>query len=297
MSVPSIDAELLLRRECQLGEGSLWDTEQQRLYWVDIVGRRVFSFDPVTRERAEYDVGEDVGTLVVARNGKLVLGLRSGVASFDPNDGQITKLLALEPDKPGNRLNDGKCDPRGRFWVGSIVEDGQRGNGALYAVEPSLQVSRKLSGVDCSNGLVWTRDQSTFFYIDTPTQRIRSYDYDAVSGSIGNERVVFELPKAEGSPDGMSIDEDDRLWVALWGGHRVLCVDPLSGAVVFEVRVAAERVTSCAFGGKALDQLFITTARIGLTEAELARQPLAGSLFCARVPTRGVPSTRFARDV
>jgi sugar lactone lactonase YvrE len=133
------EAEVVVRASCQLGEGSLWDVEQALLYWVDIVGQRVFAYDPVEGSNVEYFVSEDVGTVVVARNGKLVLGLRSGVASFDPSTGQVTPLVAPEPQKPGNRLNDGKCDPRGRFWVGSMVEDGQRGNGALYCVDLIVQ--------------------------------------------------------------------------------------------------------------------------------------------------------------
>jgi sugar lactone lactonase YvrE len=291
------EAEVVVRASCQLGEGSLWDVEQALLYWVDIVGQRVFAYDPVEGSNVEYFVSEDVGTVVVARNGKLVLGLRSGVASFDPSTGQVTPLVAPEPQKPGNRLNDGKCDPRGRFWVGSMVEDGLRGNGALYCVEPSLDTSCKLTGIDCSNGLVWTGDQSTFYYIDTPTQRVRGFDFDANSGALSNERVVFELPIEQGSPDGMTIDTDDHLWLALWGGHQVLRVDPGTGRVVYAVDVPAERVTSCAFGGADLGELYITTARIGASPDQLRAQPQAGSLFRARVPFRGVPAARFARDV
>jgi sugar lactone lactonase YvrE len=297
VSLERAEAQVAVQASCQLGEGSLWDTLNARLYWVDIVGHRVFSYDPSSGANLEYDVGEDVGTVVVSRNGKLVLGLRSGVAAFDPETRALTKLVALEPDKPGNRLNDGKCDPRGRLWVGSMVEDGQRGNGALWAVEPTLRASSKLAGVDCSNGLVWTRDERTFYYIDTPTQRVRAFDFVADSGALSNERVVFELPREQGSPDGMTIDQDDHLWIALWGGSRVLRVDPRAGTVVFEVSVPAERVTSCAFAGPELDELFITTARIGATPEQLQTQPLAGSLFRARLPFRGVPAPRFARDV
>lgn len=290
-------AEVVVPASCQLGEGSLWDVAHARLFWVDIVGQRVFAYDPISGHNLEYDVGEDVGTVVVAENGKLVLGLRSGVASFDPATGQVTPLVRPEPNEPGNRLNDGKCDPRGRFWVGSMVEDGRRGNGALYSVTPSLAVERKLGGIDCSNGLVWSRDEGTFYYIDTPTQRVRAFDYDAESGALSNERVVFEQPRETGAPDGMTIDQDDHLWVALWGGHRVVRVDPSAGAVVYEVEVPAARVTSCAFGGPDLDDLYITTARIGAAPEQLEREPHAGSLFRAAVPFRGVPAPRFGRAV
>lgn len=290
-----VAAKLAHQARCSLGEGSLWDVETQRLFFVDIIGHKVFRFDPETGAIDDFDVGQDVGTVVLDEDGKLILGLRSGVARFDMTTGSTRPLVAPEPNTPGNRLNDGKCDPRGRFFVGSMVEDGNKGNGGLYAVDASLSVRKVLAGIDCSNGLVWSRDEATFYYIDTPTQRVRAFDYDAEGGTLGKERVAFELPKSLGAPDGMTIDEHDHLWIALWGGSKVLRVDPLQGRVVFEVDVPAERVTSCAFGGKNLDHLFITTAAVGAKPDELERLPLTGSLFVAETGFRGVPSRRFAR--
>jgi sugar lactone lactonase YvrE len=292
-----IGAEVVFPAAAALGEGALWDVATERLYWVDIVGHKACCFDPKAQSNLAYDVGEDVGTVVLARNGKWVVALRSGVAVLDPATGSVTPLVTPEVDRRGNRLNDGKCDPRGRLWVGSMVESGPRGDAALYSIDLDLKVEKKLSHIDLSNGLVWARDERLFYHIDTPTQRVRAFDYDVATGAISGERAVFELPKAAGSPDGMTIDENDQLWVALWGGRKVLRVDPKSGGVGFEVDVPVDRVTSCAFGGSDLDTLYITTARIGAGPEELAKQPLAGSLFAARVPFRGVPSRRFARDV
>jgi sugar lactone lactonase YvrE len=181
--------------------------------------------------------------------------------------------------------------------VGSVVEDGQRGNGGLYCIDTELGVQQKLSGVNISNGLVWSSDAKTFYYIDTPTQLVRAFDFDVDTSALSRERTVFELPSSQGSPDGMAIDEEDQLWVALWGGRKVLRIDPRDGSVGFVIDVPAERITSCAFGGPNLDTLYITSARVGASEAELNAQPLTGSLFVASVPFRGVPSTRFARDV
>lgn len=292
-----VTAEVAFPTPALLGEGALWDAAYRRLYWIDILGHKVCCFDPVNGSNLAYDTGEDVGTVVLSQNGKLVVALKSGVAALDPATGRLQSLVVPEVDRPGNRLNDGKCDPRGRFWVGSVVEDGQGPNGALYCIDTTLAVERKLSGVQCSNGIVWSRDERTLFYIDTPTQRVRAFDYDPETSALGRERVVFELPKSQGGPDGMAIDAEGHLWVALWGGRKVLRVDPATGAVGFEVLVPVDRVTSCAFGGPDLDTLYITTARVGASAEELRAQPFAGSLFAARVPFRGMPSPRFARSV
>ncbi len=287
-----VEAEVAFPRKSSLGEGSLWDVATQRLYWVDIAEQRVMVFDPKNHSNLEYAIDQSVGTIVLSNDGSYVLGLREGIGILDPTRGALIPLVDPEVGKAGNRFNDGKCDPRGRFWAGTTVEDGQKGNAALYCFEHDLSWSQKLDGVDCSNGLCWSNDERNFYYIDTPTGVIRAFDYDPVDAGLSNERVVADL-SSKGAPDGMTIDAEDHLWVALWGGRRVVRVDPISGRCVFEVHVPANNVTSCAFGGPELDQLYITTARIGQSEQELERTPKAGSLFVARLPFCGVPAFRF----
>jgi sugar lactone lactonase YvrE len=198
-------------------------------------------------------------------------------------------------DTPDQRFNDGQCDPAGRFWVGTKVEGGRTGAGRLYCLDRDLKVTPKLDGVSISNGLVWSGDASRFYYIDTPTQAVVGYDYDQTRGSIENRTLVAKLPEGVGAPDGMTIEADDHLWVALFHGGAVWRIDPSTGKAVFRVELPVSNVTSCAFGGAELDELYITTASVGLDDAQRAAQPLAGSLFVAKVPFRGVAAWRFGR--
>lgn len=302
--IPESHAEVVLRRASTLGEGSIWDTEAERLYWVDILEHRVFCFDPETRSNQEFDVGEDVGTVVVTTNDKLLVALRSGLAVLDPRTHKLRTLTDPRISLEEGRFNDGKCDPDGRFWVGTMVEgDEERGGraegkGALYCLSTNLTTTRKFGGVTCSNGLCWSGDKRTFYYIDTPTCQVVAFDFDAQSGALKNRRVAFELTSAEGAPDGMTIDAEGQLWLALFDAGKVLRVDPRTAARTYQVIVpGGGNVTSCAFGGKDFDQLYITTARVGLSPEQSATLPDAGSLFTARVPFQGVPAHRFGRDL
>lgn len=281
----------------ELGEGSLWDTEQQRLYWVDIVQQKVFCFDPRNGSNLAFDVGESVGTVVLTKQGLLLLALRSGFATLDPRSGRLQRLSDPEAHLEGNRFNDGKCDPRGRFWAGTMVEKGPSGGANLYCLHRDLRVERVLEGVSCSNGLAWTADERRLYYVDTPTRQVHAFDFDAETGALSGRRVVFEVPAELGAPDGMTIDSDDHLWLALWGGGRVVRVDPVAGKLETELAIPAHNVTSCAFGGEGLNDLYVTTARVGTPAERLAALPLAGSLFRVRLPWHGVPAPRFAGEL
>jgi sugar lactone lactonase YvrE len=205
----------------------------------------------------------------------------------------VRELSKPEREKTNTRFNDGKCDPRGRFWVGTLCERAPWNSGALYCLDTDGSIEIKLERIQCSNGLVWSRDEQTFYYIDTSTQEIWGFCYDAEKATLGDKRTVARIPKTIGSPDGMTIDEHDRLWVALWNGGRVICVEPKRGSVEFELPVPAQNVTSVAFGGSELDELYITTASVGLSADERRSQPLAGALFRSRLPFRGLPSRRY----
>ncbi len=282
---------------CGLGEGALWDPGLGRLLWVDIVGHRVHSLDPSTGAHDGHDVGDDVGAVVVARNGRLLVALRDRLASLDPATGTLATVVPVEADRPDTRCNDGKCDPAGRFWVGTMVEGAARDTAALYCLDPELALRRRLDGVTLSNGLAWSGDGTRLYYIDTPRQRVDEFAFDAVTGELGARRVVLEIPPALGAPDGMTIDAEDQLWIALWGGGAVIRVDPAAGRITERVAVPATNVTSCAFGGGSLDQLFVTTARVGRSDVELAREPHAGALYRVEVGACGVAAARFARDL
>lgn len=289
----SIRAEVAFPYHATLGEGSLWDHERQWLYWVDIYENKVFIYDPKKRANLAYDVGANVGTVVPTRDGRLLVALRDELATLDLGTGLVDPVLVPAPARDGIRFNDGKCDPEGRFWVGTMVEQGLAGTGVLYCVSPDMSSSVRLDGLTISNGLVW--HDAHFYHIDTPSHMVRRFSYDARTGVLGAPSVAARFEEADGAPDGMCLDDEGLLWVALWGGHSVVRVDPSNGAIVYRVEVPASNVTSCAFGGKELDELYITTARAGLDPKVLAREPLAGSLFRVKLPFRGVPAVPFAR--
>lgn len=288
-----MSAELILDAGAKLGEGALWDHGRQRLLWVDIEAGQVHLFDPVSGGDDAINMGQMVGTAVPRAAGGLVLGLHRGMAALDVQTHEVSFLADPESHLPDNRFNDGKCDPAGRFWAGTISSR-RRPDASLYCLDIDLSVRRVLGGVINSNGIAWGLDGKTMYYIDTGTRRIDAFDYRIETGEIGNRRTVVEVPEEEGKPDGMTIDGEGLLWVAHFGGGRVNCWDPANGRLVQSVFVPASRTTSCAFGGPDLDTLYITTARTGMTDDELAAEPHAGGIFAAQPGARGMPAFEFA---
>lgn len=284
------DVELVLAANAELGEGPSWDARTARLAWIDVLGRRINLTDPDTGATDSTDVPLHVGAIAGRAAGGFIAALQDGF--WVVGDGAPRKLAAVAEAAPDLRFNDGKCDPAGRFWAGTMPYDETRPVGCLYRLEPDGTVARVLDGVTISNGLAWSGDGRTMFYIDTPTRRIDAFTIDPVSGSLAGRRTVVDIPAGAGWPDGMTIDAEGGLWVALWGGwaiHRYL-----DGRLDRVVQLPVAQPTSCAFGGPNLDELFVTSAWKGLTAAERAGQPLAGALFRVRPGLRGVPSVLFA---
>jgi len=287
-------ATLLLDSRNRLGESALWHARTSRLYWVDIAGHQVHAYEPATGRSLAALVGQSVGAVVPTRRGEVLVALERQFAFLDLAGGRLTPF-PVEPLEPvGVRFNDGKCDPAGRFWIGSTSTGNAGGVGRLHCLFPDLHVEARLSGLTISNGLAWSRDGRTLFHIDTPTGRVDAFDFDPAAGTIANRRTLRQFAPGGGDPDGMTIDADGHLWVALWDGWRVERIDSNTGATIAEVKLPVQRVTSCAFGGPALDTLFITTARIGLDETQLAAQPGAGAVFAAQPGVRGVEAFEFA---
>jgi len=288
--------ELVLPAGATLAEGPHWDPRAQRLYWVDIPAHRVYVFDPQTGAQQSFDVGQYVGAVVPRATGGLLLAVQHGFAILDPASGHSQPIaeIAAEADEADLRFNDGKCDPAGRFWAGSYSMAGRQRAGSLYCLDADGDVRRAIADVTVSNGLAWSRDHTTMYYIDTPTQAVAAFDYDVATGAIANRRVVISIPAGSGWPDGMTIDAEGMLWVAHWGGSCVTRWDPARGTALETITLPTAHVTSCCFGGPGLDQLYITTARQGLSAAELAAQPTAGSIFRARPGVGGLPADVYA---
>jgi sugar lactone lactonase YvrE len=289
-----VAAELILDARAKLGEGALWDARRQVLYWVDILKNALHVYDPLAQADRVIDVGQYAGTVVPRRAGGVMLALQHGFASLDLETEELDLIHDPEPHLPGNRFNDGKCDPAGRFWAGTMALDFTPNAGRLYCLDPDLSVRVVLGNVTISNGIVWRPDHTTMYYIDTPTRQVDAFDYDVETGQIENRRVVVRVPEEMGLPDGMAIDSEGMLWVAQWEGYGVSRWDPATGRLLQSVDVPVGQVTSCAFGGENLDQLYITTARVELSAEQLKAQPLAGGLFRADVGVTGLPAFEFA---
>jgi sugar lactone lactonase YvrE len=290
----SKSAELVLDAKAVLGEGAIWDAGCGVLYWVDIMGCSVHVYDPSTGQDRAIDVGQYVGTVVPRQSGGLMLGLHHGFASLDLETGQVEIVADPEQHLSGNRFNDGKCDPAGRFWAGTLALEGTPEVASLYRLDADLSVHKMLGEVSCSNGLVWTLDNQTMYYIDTLLRRVDAFDYDLNTGDISGRRTAFEVPSEMGFPDGSTLDSEGMLWVALWQGGGVSRWNPATGELLQVIKVPAPNVTSCAFGGPNLDRLYITTARIGMDKEALGKHPLAGGLFQVDAGVTGMPAFGFA---
>jgi sugar lactone lactonase YvrE len=288
-------AELVVKARSIVGEGAYWDADANVLFWVDIMNSQVFVYDPAKDENRSYGVGEHVGTVVPRRGGGAVVALKNSVATLDLETGTVEKKAYPAKEEPGNRFNDGKCDPSGRLWAGTMAYDEKEGAGNVYRIGADFSTQKVIENVTISNGLAWSFDKKTMYYIDTPTSRVDAFDYDDETGNISNRRTAIEVEKSLGYPDGMTIDEEGKLWIAHWEGSAVIRWDPETAKLLQKVSVPnVKQVTSCAFGGENLDVLYITTATEDMNEQQLEEQPLAGSLFRAEPGVRGVPLPKFA---
>jgi sugar lactone lactonase YvrE len=276
----------------ELGEGPSWDVAEQRLTWVDIKGGRIHRWWQNTERTEEIEIGELVAAAVPRAAGGLVLALTHDLAASDA-DGTLGRRQPIETGVAGNRLNDAKCDPAGRLYVGSMSTTDRAGAAALYRVEEDWQVFTVLSGTTISNGLGWSPDGSRMYFNDTPAHCVYAFDYDPDAGRASRQRVLYTFAPADGDPDGLTMDADGYLWVASYGGGCVRRVSP-SGELDGVVRLPVRNVTSCTFGGPGLDELFVTTAADGLSDAERAEQPLAGRVFRYRPGVAGLPTVAFA---
>ncbi|RWZ58097.1 SMP-30/gluconolactonase/LRE family protein [Halobacillus fulvus] len=286
--------ELISDTKALLGEGPCWNAQEERLYWIDILGRNLHRFDPVRNEHDSVHVEQQPGTLAPREQGGVIVAMEKGIYFYNWMSENLDPVADPEKHLPNNRFNDGKCDPAGRFWAGTMAQDETSGQGTLYCLESDLSLHEKIKGVSISNGIAWSPDHSFMYYIDTPTEQIVRYEFDVTSGAIQNPVPVINFKDEKGFPDGMTIDEEGMLWIAHWGGAAVTCWNPESGERLERIDVPALNVTSCVFGGKDLNELYITTARKGMSEQDLEAYPLSGGLFKVRTDRKGSPTYSFS---
>ncbi|MCF8563213.1 SMP-30/gluconolactonase/LRE family protein [Alicyclobacillus tolerans] len=287
------ELSLVVDAKVALGEGPSWDSARQCVYWVDILGKNLHIYDLKTQTDRAVSVPEYITSVVPSTPGEVIVTLQHGFYRLDIQTGRLEVIRTVEEDMEGNRFNDGKCDPAGRLWAGTMAIDETRFQGNLYRMGRDKSVVKMMSGVSISNGLAWSPDATVMYYVDTPTREVVAYDYQLDSGSLENPRVVVRIPEDAGFPDGMTIDAEGMLWVAHWGGGRISRWDPVEGKLLEEVPIPASRVTSCVFAGENLNELYITTARNGLDEETLRQEPDAGGLFRLITDVKGSPTVRF----
>ena len=281
--------EVVIGPGARLAEGPVWDARSGRLAWIDVLSSQVLLTDVASGQTDVIEVPSHVGSIAPRAAGGFVAALQDGF--WVVGDGRPRRITSVAEARPGLRFNDGKCDPAGRFWAGTMAYDEAPGAGALYRLNRDGRASLMLDGVTISNGLAWSSDGRTMYYVDSPTRRVDAFSFAPQTGEIGGRRTVILLPPGLGVPDGMTLDAEGGIWVALWGGgvvHRYL-----DGQLAQVIRLPVSQATSCAFGGADLDELYVTSAREGLSREQREAQPLAGAVFRVRPGVRGVPAAVF----
>jgi sugar lactone lactonase YvrE len=288
----------------RLGECPVWDTEEKALYWwadprpalvrdwtapYEPVLHRL---DPATGVTTSWQLPEPIGSFALRRNGGIVAASRSGFAFMDLRTGAFDLVASPEKDRPGNRLNDGRCDRRGRFWAGSMAEDLRTPDGALFRLDADRRCHRLVGDVIVSNGLAWSPDDKVMYHADSSRGRIWAWDFDLETGAIGNRRVFAEIDPKSGIPDGAAVDGEGCYWSACFRGWRLVRYAP-DGREIRTVKLPVQNPTMCAFGGERLDVIYVTSAALGLTEESRKQQPQAGGVFALDVGVSGLPEPKF----
>jgi len=276
-----------------VGETPVYDEHANRLWWIDVRETpAIHAIDLATGLQSRWPMAEDVGSLAPSRDGRLVVGLRSGFAWFDPATGRLARIVDPEPDKPLNRLNDGKCDPSGRFWCASMNPESGVAEGTLYVLDRDLSYRAFDAGWFTPNGLAWSPDGHTMYVADTRRGMLFAYDFDDASGELGRRRVFADAGALPGGPDGATVDAEGFLWSAQFDGGCLIRYAP-DGRMDRVVRLPVSRPASCTFGGPGYRQLFVTTAKRGLSEAQLRAEPLAGRVLALDVGVAGFAPVAF----
>jgi L-arabinonolactonase len=275
-----------------LGEVPVWCAEEAALYWIDAMKPAIHRFVPRSGELASWTPPQKLGSFAVQRKGGLLLASRVGLAFFDPATGAFEVIATPEADRPNNILNDGRCDRRGRFWVGSMDKMLERNTGRLYRLDPDRACRIIDDDIWLFNGICWSPDDRVLYFADSHRRAIFACDFDLDDGAIRGRRLFASTEGKPGVPDGATVDEEGFMWSAQFDSGTLVRYAP-NGEVARIVALPVSRVTSCVFGGERLDTLYVTTARFRLSEEKLRREPLAGGLLALDVGVRGLPEPPF----
>ncbi|MBA4302034.1 MAG: regucalcin [Cyclobacterium sp.] len=278
--------------QCFLGEGPLWIADLGCFFWVDIEKGNLHRYH-LTSEKLEIrHFPHYLAVVLKGQNGKLILGLDRKLVWYDWETEEIEKLCEVETNQPLHRFNDGKVDFKGRIWIGTLSTKFTDRAGSLYRIDSKLKPEAQLNNLTIPNGMAWTTDGQTFYFIDTPTRKIQEFAFDAESGRIEFRRIAVEIPEDLGFPDGMCIDREGMLWVAHYGGSGVYRWNPKNGELLDNLELPVPHVTSCCFGGENLDVMLITTAQENMTESDLKKYPQSGDVFLVKMEVGGLETNR-----
>ncbi|MBO9619926.1 MAG: SMP-30/gluconolactonase/LRE family protein [Niabella sp.] len=291
-TIKTREARLLSNTHYLLGEGAAWHPQWRQFLCVDILGKKVVRVDPQSGALKETQLDKCVSAVVPAEGDRLLVALQGSLEELDIATGNLQEIITIEADLPGNRCNDGKCDASGRFWIGTMHVDAKDGQGALYNFDGE-SLNKVIGSRTISNGLAWSPDNKTMYYTDSAEHTIKAFDFDLETGTITRDRVIVEIMAANHMPDGICVDAEGMLWVAVWGAGTVHRYNPDNGMLLGKIIIDAPHVSNCAFGGKDMQQLFITTARSGLTASQLEQYPLSGGLFLADTGIKGMSGFPF----
>jgi sugar lactone lactonase YvrE len=285
--------ECVLDVKASLGECPVWSADDQALYWVDINAPSLNRFDPASGANTAWPMPESIGCVALRARGGFVVALRDGFWTVD-HDGKLEgKIVAAPYDPAHHRFNDGRVDPQGRFWAGTMNEKRDANTALLYRLDPDSKLTAITGDIMISNGLAFSPDGRTLYHADTPTRTVHAYDFDGATGMIANRRVFVRFEGETDRPDGAAVDTDGCYWSAFYRGGKVVRVSP-AGALLAEYPLPALCPTMCAFGGPDLRTLYVTSARQLRDDAELARLPRSGGIFAMRVDTPGLAEPKFA---
>ncbi len=287
-------ASLWYKFNAELGEGPVWLNDSEELLWVDINKGQVHATNTNTKQDKIIYQGDKTSCIIPVSNKEFLISDTSKIIVLNTDTKKNSEYISLKFKIPNVRFNDGKADPNGNLWVGTMEMNVLPNKGSLYLIDSEKNVNESVKDVTISNGLEWSLDKKTMYYIDTVKNGVYAFDFNEKS-EISNQRMAIAIPKYLGAPDGMTIDNQGNLWVAMWGGGSVICFNPKSGQILQKIEVDAPNVTSCIFGGKNMDTLFITTARDGLLEQELDKYPDSGSVFSVQTNVSGFNPNYFIR--
>ncbi|MFM0162075.1 SMP-30/gluconolactonase/LRE family protein [Paraburkholderia sediminicola] len=290
----TVEVRCVTRAQALLGEGPIWSPRDNALYWVDILTPSVHTYHAADGSSSEVRLGSMSSVAIPKATGGLLLATPGGLMNFDPATRRMAPLCHPEAERPANRFNDGKCDRRGRLWIASMDMATALNRGSLFRVQADGSWRKMDTGFTVPNGLGWSPDDSRMYFVDTHRRALYEYDFDLMSGSIANRRTLIEFAPTEGRADGLTVDDEGCIWIAMWDAWHVVRYAP-DGREIQRIRMPVPRPTSCCFGGPNLDTLYVTSASVRLGEQALAEAPLSGSLFAMEIPgVRGLPEATFA---